>query len=748
MQQLQLIDETLFRFVNQTLTNPVFDAIMPHLAGHAAFLPAVALAAIALLWKGGARGRLFAVFLLLAVILGDTLVLKTLKEAVDRVRPCNALPDAILRVGGGGSGSMPSSHAANWFAATMVAFIYYRRVALWFFLPMATLVAFSRVYDGVHYPADVVAGAILGAGYAACLVWVTDALWRWAGPRWFRPWWERLPSLMNPVWVPAPTDASTKTSQPAAASDVLWLRLGYLAIGLLLVARLFYINSGEIELSEDEAYQWVWSKHPALSYYSKPPFIAYTQWLGTHIWGDTELGVRFFSPVIAAVLGILILRFFAREVNARTGFWLLAAVTATPLMGVGSILMTVDPLLVLFWVAAMLSAWKAVQPQGATSDWLKVGLWIGLGFLSKYTAALQWVCLGLYLVLAHQARVHLRRPGPWLAVLVTALCTLPVLIWNAQHDWISASHVADNAQLREAWRYRPGFMLDFTLIQLGLLNPVFFVATLWALIAFWKRPQQRPLLVFLFCMGAPLFFGHWLYTVRARVHPNWIAASVVPMFCVAAIYWDQRWREGARWARTWLVLGLALGLPLVVVAHKTDVIRKFTGHRLPPQVDPLRRVRGSEAMVKVVEAERQKLLAEGKPVFLIGDHYGITGQLSFYHPEAKAQVRTDPLVYYRTSDKPDNQFYFWPGYRESRRGQNALFVYEVDLPELREGWFSRWLNGEGNLSDDQEGNLLSQPRAVLLEEFESVEDLGVFRAVDHRGRHYRSVQLFACRHLK
>ena len=70
-----------------------------------------------------------------------------------------------------------------------------------------------------------------------------------------------------------------------------------------------YIGSGKIELSEDEAYQWLWSKHPALSYYSKPPLIAYTQFLGTHLWGDTEFGVRFFSPVIAAVLSLLVLRF-------------------------------------------------------------------------------------------------------------------------------------------------------------------------------------------------------------------------------------------------------------------------------------------------------------------------------------------------------------------------------------------------------------------------------------------------------
>ena len=66
----------------------------------------------------------------------------------------------------GSHNSMPSSHAANWFSATMVLFLFYRK-SLWFMLPLALAVSFSRLYNGVHYPSDVLAGAIIGAGYAA-----------------------------------------------------------------------------------------------------------------------------------------------------------------------------------------------------------------------------------------------------------------------------------------------------------------------------------------------------------------------------------------------------------------------------------------------------------------------------------------------------------------------------------------------------------------------------------------------------
>src|SRR3989442_1085696 len=106
-----------------------------------------------------------------------------------------------------------------------------------------------------------------------------------------------------------------------------------------------------MQLSEDEAYQWVWSKHLALSYYSKPPLIAYIQRAGTWLWGDTEFGVRFFSPVFAAILGLILFRFFTRLVNPRASFCLLLIGTVTPMLAAGAPPMTVDLPMVLFLAA-------------------------------------------------------------------------------------------------------------------------------------------------------------------------------------------------------------------------------------------------------------------------------------------------------------------------------------------------------------------------------------------------------------
>ncbi len=722
MSGLQHLDEALFRAVNHGLACGPLDWLMPVVSNGGTFLLLLLFLGVMLLWKGGARGRMCVLMLVLLAAANNALV-DALKDAFARPRPFLALDDARVLIGRGHSGSMPSGHAANGFLLAFVVFWYYRRV-FWAAFTVAAVVAFSRVYNGVHYPGDVLAGAALGALVGGGGVWLLDRVWHGVGRRWFPIWWRAFPSLItgrvrrDPL---APIPGEKPLRDPVALREHQWLRLGYLLLAGVLLFRLAYIAAGVIELSEDEAYQWVWSKHLALSYFSKPPLIAWIQFAGTHLWGDTEFGIRFFSPVIAALIGWLLLRFFAREVNARAGFFLLLMMCTAPLLAVGSVLMTIDPPLVLFWTAAMLAGWKAVQPTGRTRDWLWVGVWSGLAFLAKYSSLFQWVSFFLFLAAWPSARRHLRRPGPYLALLVSALALIPVGVWNAQHDWITISHLHDRAGLNQQWHFTLRYFGDFTGATLFLLNPVFAVGMAWAGWQAWRRRRHDARLMYFLAMGAPLFLGYWLYSFRARVHPNWIAPSVVPLYCVLVIYADARWRDLATRLRPWLKFGLGFGLVMVTFLHETNWIDEIAGRPLPAKLDPLRRVRFWSDVGELVEVHRREFAQrEGRPVFVIGAHYGITGELSFYLPGHREQVKDDPLVFYQTSPHPDNQFYFYPGYTD-RHGQNALYVIKTDKKR--------------------------PPPPLLQEQFARVTDLGLFDITD-RGRVMRRIQIYACHELR
>jgi hypothetical protein len=165
-------------------------------------------------------------------------------------------------------------------------------------------------------------------------------------------------------------------------------------------------------------------------------------------------------------------------------------------------------------------------------------------------------------------------------------------------------------------------------------------------------------------------------------------------------------------------------LPTLVPAFITNFVAQLATPYLPIKIDPLHRVRAWDGVAQTVSEARQQLLAEGKPVFIITEHYGLAGTISFYLPEAKESVKGEPLVYCQSSDKPENQFYYWPGY-EGRKGQNAIFVNELDRDNVRPEF----------------------PSARLLKEFESVTDLGI-REVPYHDQTCRALQIYACRGLR
>ena len=179
MAGLSALDARIFHLINRSLQNPLFDLVMPILSNKRYFLlPALVVVLMLLVW-GGRRMWVVVAVAVAALALSD-LGTNLIKAALHRTRPCHVIPDVHLLAGCTRSFSLPSNHASNMFALAAVGWLGFRRWR-WALVLLAAGVAYSRVYLGVHYPADVLAGAVWGGALGWGLTALAARLW----PGWF-----------------------------------------------------------------------------------------------------------------------------------------------------------------------------------------------------------------------------------------------------------------------------------------------------------------------------------------------------------------------------------------------------------------------------------------------------------------------------------------------------------------------------------------------------------------------------------
>ena len=161
------IDQQLFHIVNEGMANPVLDVLCPILRNKITWIPAYVVVAYFFYRWYGIKALALLAMAGITIALSDQISATFIKQHFHRLRPCNnVLMQARALVPCGGGYSFVSSHAANHFALAMyislVVPIHLQKKWAAFLFPWAAIIAFSQVYVGVHYPADVTAGAILG----------------------------------------------------------------------------------------------------------------------------------------------------------------------------------------------------------------------------------------------------------------------------------------------------------------------------------------------------------------------------------------------------------------------------------------------------------------------------------------------------------------------------------------------------------------------------------------------------------
>lgn len=451
-----------------------------------------------------------------------------------------------------------------------------------------------------------------------------------------------LPTCENERTIISTVKASVQTSAPHNSEREVGngLLIGVIA-AVTLLTLLRFMMAGVTELIPEEAYYWTYSQHPALGYFDHPPMVAWVTAIGTALFGDTQLGVRFGTFALwAASCGLLFL-------TGRLWFGKRVALAATLLftlvpvyIGAG-LIVTPDAALLFFWLATLYFISRALHTNRG-AYWLLAGVTFGGALLSKYYALLLAPSLLLFLLLSRTHRGWLRRPQLWLALPVALLVFSPVIIWNAQHEWASflfqstRTAVTQNHMLRDALR--------FWFVQVAMLGPALFVLFVCAAARGIKRgwQQRDDRWNFVASFSLPLFFLFAAASFKTEIHVNWTAPAFLSLALGAAVITldgldsadatrAKRWRIGAGAV-------IALSATAIVLGHTSLAwgIPKFLAYS---------HAGGWRGLAKEVESAREDLAREThqRPFVLGMDKYNLAAELGFYLHQPDECVNTYAL---------------------------------------------------------------------------------------------------------
>src|SRR6266404_2378127 len=416
-------------------------------------------------------------------------------------------------------------------------------------------------------------------------------------------------------------------------------------IAALVALRL--VAAAYTPLTFDEAYYWTWSKHLAGGYYDHPPMVAVLIRLGTIIAGDTELGVRLVSILLALPMSFAVYRsaeilFGGRRVAATATILL----NVTLMAAVGTMIVTPDsPLLaassfVLFFLAKVLET-------GRGAWWLAVGAAVGAALLSKYTAMFFGPAILIWLLAVPKLRRWLISPWPYLGGLVSLAVFSPVILWNADHHWVSFIKQIGRARIED---FQLGFIGEMIPTQIAFATPLVFILGAMGLYALLKRNAgalaARALISATFWTIVAYFIWHSLH---ARVEANWLA-PVYPAFAIAAAVaahrtrWDGHSQRAVDFCLRWASpLGILM-FALLIVQANTGVL---TGYRRDATVRSVGV--GWRALASDIEAVR----ARSGAACVLAPDYGTTAWLAFYLPRGTCVAQQAQRIRWVNMGEPE-----------------------------------------------------------------------------------------------
>ncbi len=307
-----------------------------------------------------------------------------------------------------------------------------------------------------------------------------------------------------------------------------------------LLARLLFASA--LGLGIDESYMVAAGRKLQLSYFDHPPIAWWTAWAAAHLTGSASaVVVRLPFIALFAVTTFLMYRLTSASFSPAAGLWAAVVLNMAPVFGISSAswVLPDGPLLAaLLGAAVCLVAALRSEGRAAWGWWLGTGMCAGLALCSKYSAVLTIIGAAGFLLTEPISRRWLKQPHPYVAGLVALVIFLPVLIWNAENDWVSF--------LFQAGRAEGGFR-PFGPIATLAGAAAFLLPWIWAplvvcgFVALRRGPsdKERWLLV---CLTAPPLIVFAAAALRGNVLFHWTAPGYLMLLPLLGDAVARQWR--------------------------------------------------------------------------------------------------------------------------------------------------------------------------------------------------------------
>ena len=344
------------------------------------------------------------------------------------------------------------------------------------------------------------------------------------------------------------------------------------------------IYAGVIDLRTDEAYYWTWSKESALSFLDHPPMVAWFIRFGTAIFGDTNFGVRF-AGILAMLVTQLLLADIVRRVTHDVRAIVIAVLMPEAALYYGLLMAKVSPDIALIpFAVAMIWALVRLDESGDGRWWLAAGVFAGLALLSKFTVVMLLPAVAAFMLVPGWRRRWLSSPYPWAAVLIALVLFLPVLIWNAGHDWATFRFQLVRATATHELSLRT--LGDFIGLQFGLVGFILLPVVLSGVtLTAWRGYRRGDAVAVLLSTAVIVPFAYFFWkSLSLRVGDTWPMFMWPAGFAAAAINIAMLPKEGfpawmIRSTIRWAWAAIASGIVVVIAGVSVLCRQPLQFHR-------------------------------------------------------------------------------------------------------------------------------------------------------------------------